>query len=177
MEFEVVGWPGDDAGIDLDYREFSYAGKFVGSATGTAVARDDETIVAAASFNADRTDAASARIRTVTVRTDRQGEGIGSRLLAGLRACLLDERYDRAYIATNNPHAYQAAYRAGFGFTGERSGLAELVLVAPIDVDDDRYVDGLDRFASRNDLPVHMRRFVEERRGHGPPSRVDPPSM
>ena len=44
MEYALVGWHDDDGGgskLRLDYRAFAYAGKFVTSSTGTAVARDD----------------------------------------------------------------------------------------------------------------------------------------
>ena len=38
MRFELVGWPADGPKLALDYRAFSYAGKFVMSNTGKAVA-------------------------------------------------------------------------------------------------------------------------------------------
>jgi GNAT superfamily N-acetyltransferase len=44
MEYALVGWHDDPGGgpkLRLDYRAFAYAGKFVTSSTGVAVARDD----------------------------------------------------------------------------------------------------------------------------------------
>jgi GNAT superfamily N-acetyltransferase len=40
MEFALLGWPEDGPTLRLDYRRFSYAGKFVMSTTGKAVIRD-----------------------------------------------------------------------------------------------------------------------------------------
>jgi GNAT superfamily N-acetyltransferase len=40
MEFALLGWPEDGPTLRLDYRRFSYAGKFVMSTTGKAVVRD-----------------------------------------------------------------------------------------------------------------------------------------
>lgn len=177
MEYALVSRPDDDRTLELDHRVFSYAGKFVRSATGKAVAREGGAIVAAASFSPDRSDPDVARIRIVTVHEDRQGESIGARLLAGLRATLLADRYDRVAIAVNNPYAYQAAYRAGFGYTGERTGMAELVLAAPCEAAAERYADGLAVYAERDDLPAEMRAYVAERRGSDPPSTVEPPSL
>ncbi|SEH46616.1 hypothetical protein SAMN05192561_102180 [Halopenitus malekzadehii] len=39
MEFELLGWPDEDPTLRLDYRAFSYAGKFATSGTGVAVLR------------------------------------------------------------------------------------------------------------------------------------------
>ena len=90
MEFALLGWPPDSPTLHLDYRRFAYAGKFVVGSTGKAVVqagekRDseyDDHVLAAASFSPDRTDDDCLCIRYVTVRDDRQGEGLGARLLA-----------------------------------------------------------------------------------------------
>ena len=45
MEVVVIGWPPNGPTLRLDYRRFSYAGKFVMSNTGKAVVREaDEEI-------------------------------------------------------------------------------------------------------------------------------------
>jgi uncharacterized protein (TIGR00369 family) len=96
------------------------------------VAAADAPLVAAAAFNEDRTDGSVCWIRYVTVRHDRRGEGVGPRLLAFVAARAGERDYDRGRIAVNNPFAYQALYRAGFRFTGEETGMAELVLDRPL---------------------------------------------
>ncbi|WP_435066529.1 GNAT family N-acetyltransferase [Haloplanus sp. C73] len=162
MDFVALGWPPDGPTLRLDYRRFAYAGKFVVGSTGKAVVRDGseseaeyaDHVRAAASFDPDRTDADCLVIRYVTVRDDRQGDGLGSRLLAFVTARADAHGYDRVRIAVNNPAAYVAAYRAGFAFTGRETGLAELVCErpadAPADRDVDTYRDGLDRYRERD---------------------------
>lgn len=178
MEFAVISWPDVEGGtLDLDHTVFSMAGRFVRPGPGTAVARRGKTVIAAARFNTDRTDGDVGRIRTIAVRTDRRGEGIGSRLLAGLRVVLLDGRYRRLRIAVNNPYAYQAAYRAGFAWTGRTSGMAELVLEAPSDGTDAEYAMGMTRYAERTELPDAMRTFAAERADQSAPEPVPAPEM
>jgi GNAT superfamily N-acetyltransferase len=182
MEYAVVGWPDEDPQLRLDHEQFAYAGKFVMSNTGKAVAREDGDtaasdgeIVAAVAFNEDRTDPATAWLRYVTVAADRRGEGVGPRLVR-FAVERLDERgYDRVRIAVNNPFAYEALYRAGFGFTGERTGIAELVLDRPGDRSRARYRAGLDAFRERDELSAAERSFLEQRHGDGPPSVIEPP--
>ncbi|WP_331236466.1 GNAT family N-acetyltransferase [Natronorarus salvus] len=169
LAFEFLGWPDEGPTLRLDYRRFAYAGKFVMSSTGKAVAREGGEVVAALAFNADRTDASTCWLRYVTVREDRRGEGIGPRLIA-FALSEIDERFDRVKIAVNNPFAYEALYKGGFGFTGEETGIAELVLSrpAPEGRSADRYRDGLDRFRER-DLSDAEERFLAERDGWSPP--------
>jgi GNAT superfamily N-acetyltransferase len=187
MEFALLGWPPDAPTLRLDYRRFAYAGKFVLGSTGTAVVRDgaadpaseyDDHLLAAASFSADRTDDDYLVVRYVTVRDDRQGEGLGARLLAFVAARAAD-RYDRVRIAVNNPAAYVAAYRAGFGFTGRETGLAELVCERPADRpaprDADAYRAGFDRYRER-DLATDDVARLDEKAAAGPPAVVDPPA-
>jgi len=209
MEFVLLGWPPDGPTFTLDYREFSYAGKFVMSNTGKALVREQSRsdggepgppvtedgdaaadIVAAAAFNEDRTDAGTCWIRYITVRQDRRGDGIGPRLAAFVADRAEDRGYDRARIAVNNPFAYQALYRAGFAFTSEETGVAELVLDRPLGDDDgaaaDRsratYQDGLDRYRERAtdpdapDLAEEERTFLAEKADTGPPDRTDSPN-
>ena len=180
LEFDLLGWPPDGPKLRLDYRRFSYAGKFVMTNTGKAVARDGEEIVAAIAFNEDRTDAETLWLRYVTVDRHRRGEGIGPRLCRFARDRALERGYVRLRIAVNNPFAYEALYRAGFGYTGETTGIAELVLEhpRPADVTDDvdagsspraRYQAGLEAFRER-DLSAEEETFLESRRGSDPPA-------
>ncbi|PSP48205.1 GNAT family N-acetyltransferase, partial [Halobacteriales archaeon QH_7_69_31] len=172
MERRVLGWPPDGPTLRLDHRRFSYAGKFVMTTTGKAVLRDpsagsdreyDDAVVAAVAFDADRTDPDTLWLRYVTVCDDRRGEGLGPRLCAFVVERAADRGYDRARIAVNNPFAYEALYRAGFGFTGRETGLAELVLERPTDAPAGRpaaaYREGLDRFRER-DLPEAAAAFL-----------------
>jgi len=41
MEFALLGWPVDEPRLRLDYRRFSYAGKFVTGSSGIAVVRGE----------------------------------------------------------------------------------------------------------------------------------------
>lgn len=186
MEFALLGWPEDGPTLRLDHEQFSYAGKFVMSTTGKAVVRanpatssdpddspDDSDVLAAVAFDADRTDATTLRCRYITVRRDCRGEGIGPRLLRFLSEHARKRGYDRLSIAVNNPYAYEAAYRAGFAFTGETTGIAELVCAfPPDDASHDRYQDGLDRYRER-DLTDAETAFLSTR--DEPPETVDPP--
>lgn len=171
MEYELLGWAEDGPTLRLDYEQFSYAGKFVMSSTGKAVARD-EGVVAAAAFDEDRTDAGTLRIRYVTVARDRQGEGIGPLLLRFVRERAVQRGYDRLVIAVNNPIAYEAASKAGFAFTGEETGVAELVLAWPGERST-QYVEGLSIFEKR-DLPEPQRAAIDSL-DDTPPPVVDPP--
>ena len=185
MERLVLGWPSDGPTLRLDHRRFSYAGKFVMSNTGKAVVRDpgeatdreyDDAVLAAVAFNEDRTDPATMWLRYVTVRGDRRGEGLGPWLCGLVVDRAADRGYERVRIAVNNPFAYEALYRAGFGFTGRETGLAELVLERPTDAPAGRpaaaYRTGLDRFRER-DLPEAAVAFLEGR----PPATAEPPGL
>jgi len=170
VEVELLGWPADGPTLRLDYERFAYAGKFVMSSTGKAVARADGELVGAVAFNADRTDETVCWLRYVTVRQDRKGEGIGPRLCAFVRDRALERGYEELRIAVNNPYAYEALHRAGFGFTGETTGIAELVLAfPPADAVDERYRDGLEQFRDR-DITDAERSFVSARLERGVPA-------
>jgi GNAT superfamily N-acetyltransferase len=181
MEYALLGWPPDGPKLELDYRRFSYAGKFVMTSTGKAVARADDEIVAAVAFNADRTDATTLWLRYVTVHKDHRGEGIAPRLSAFVARRASERGYERARIAVNNLFAYQALYRAGFAFTGEETGIAELVLERSLAADDparsrDRYQRGLGVFRERDrDLSDEEAAFLREHRSEDPPAVVDAP--
>jgi GNAT superfamily N-acetyltransferase len=192
--FAVLGWPADGPTLRLDHREFAYAGKFVMSGTGKAVAhrvagagdgRDDpdpsdpETVLAAAAFDPDRTAPGTLKIRYLTVRADARGGALGARLAAFVATRAGDRDFDRVAIGVNNAFSYEACYKAGFAWTGETSGIAELVLARPAGLpaerDDGRYRAGLDRFREREDLADPERAFLDDREGADPPALVEPP--
>ncbi|CQH56133.1 GNAT family acetyltransferase [Halobacterium hubeiense] len=188
MQYAVLGGPDDGPTLRLDWRAFSYAGKFVMSNTGKAIAFEgaplaergawppaaretDETlsdVVGAVSFNDDRTDSETAWLRYVTVREDRRGDGVGAQLCAFAAAHLLADR-ERVKIAVNNPFAYEALHKAGFGFTGEETGIAELVLERPCADRAARYQDGFDVYRER-DLSDEEAAFLDRKAGCGPPA-------
>ncbi|QLK25764.1 GNAT family N-acetyltransferase [Natrinema zhouii] len=180
MEYELLGWPPDGPKLRLDHERFSYAGKFVMTNTGKAVARaPDGRIVAAVAFNEDRTDADTLWLRYVTVDRELRGEGIGPRLCRLVRDRAVERGYDRLRIAVNNPFAYEALYRTGFSYTGETTGIAELILEYPTPADEspaddtrwddrERYQAGLEEYRDR-DLSEAEDAFLESRRDSGPP--------
>ena len=174
MKFAVRGWPPDGPTLRLDHEQFSYAGKFVMSNTGKAVVLDDDEVVAAVSFNEDRTDADTLWLRYVTVRADRRGEGIGPRLARFATARAHDRGYDRVTIAVNNVFAYEALSRAGFGFTGEETGIAELVLEHPSDRPPETYRRGFEAFRDR-ELSEDERAFLSRKVDASPPPVVSVP--
>lgn len=189
MQLRVLGWPVDSPRLKLDHERFAYAGNFATGRTGIAVAVEDgvvvpdepswspssEEVLAAASFDEDRAAENALRVRYVSVREDRRGEGLGPELLAFVVERASERGFDRVRIGVNNPIAYQACYRAGFAFTGEESGMGELVLettgAVPVRRSQDRYCDGLERFADR-DLPPPQDRVVERNVDATPPTTV-----
>jgi GNAT superfamily N-acetyltransferase len=184
VELALLGWPEGGPTLRLDYRRFSYAGKFVMSSTGKAVVRDesvdpdaggeyDEHVLAAIAFNEDRTDPDALWLRYVTVREDHRGEGLGPRLVRFAYDRARERGYERVRIAVNNPYSYEALYRAGFGFTGDETGIAEVVLERPGDRSADRYRAGFDVFAGRDDLSEGEREFLARKRERGPPAAGD----
>jgi GNAT superfamily N-acetyltransferase len=182
----LLGWPEEGPTLRLNYRRFSYAGKFVMSNTGKAVIRTrergpereadsqwDDDVLAAVAFNADRTDPETLWLRYVTVRADYRGEGLGPRLCAFVTDRAADRSYERVRIAVNNPFAYEALYKAGFAFTGEETGVAELVLerpaARPADRSTERYQAGLDRYRERDLTPAETA-FLKRKEGAEPPT-------
>ena len=198
MQYRVLGWPPDGPRLRLDHRRFAYAGKFVMSSTGKAVAFEDDPpdpgvdsyadVVAAVAVDDDRTNADACDdgdsdgddepnadgdalwIRYVTVREGRKGEGVGPRLCARVAEAAERRGYDVVRIAVNNVYAFHALHRAGFGYTGRETGLAELVLERPGDAS--RYEEGLDVFAAR-EVTDRERSFLESKRARGPPALLD----
>lgn len=185
MECELLGWPEDGPTIRLDHRRFSYAGKFVMSNSGKAVIRessdDGSEIVAVVSFNEDRTDPSTLWIRYVTVRDDRRGDGLGPQLVTYVVEAGTERGYRRIRIAVNNPYAYEALYKSGFEWTGETTGIAELVLERPLDPDSsddrstDRYHAGFETFLER-DLEAELVDFCHWQLESAPPS-IDPAAV
>ncbi len=198
MDHELLGWPPDGPKLRLDHERFGYAGKFVMTTTGKAVSRDGGEIVAAVAFDEDRTEPSTLRLRYVTVARDRHGEGIAPSLVSFVRERAGERGYDRLAIAVNNPYAYEALSRAGFAYTGETTGLAELVLERPVEgwspdrdveggssdddtgertddagaVDEDRYRAGLRAFRDR-ELTDEEAAFVRRRLERGRPGPPD----
>ena len=173
MEFEIIGWPEDDVSLELDYRVFPYAGKFVMTSTGKAVIRDTPTIIAALSFNEDRTDGERLWIRYWTVQRGYQGEGHGATLCQAFRQHATAAGYEDIRVAVNNPFAYEAAYRAGFGYTGEETGIAELILSTTSPRTTRLYHDGLARFQGREGIDED---YVSRKQQATPPPIVTIPS-
>lgn len=177
MDYAVVGWPADEPTLRLDYQRFSYAGKFVMTNTGKAVARErvDGEIVGAVAFNADRTDANTCWLRYITVRQDRRGEGIGPRLARFAAERARERGFETVRIAVNNPFAYEALYRAGFAYTGQQTGIAELVLEYPTTSGRESYQRGLDEYRGR-ELSESEREFLADRIDTEPPAVIETPS-
>ncbi|MFT4947517.1 MAG: ribosomal protein S18 acetylase RimI-like enzyme [Natronomonas sp.] len=175
MEFRLPGSEADGPTLRLDHEEFAYAGKFVMSGTGKSVARDDGTLVGAVAFSEDHTDPETVHLRYVTVRECRRGEGIGPRLLR-FTAAELSEAYETVEIAVNNPMAYEACYRAGFAYTGEQAGIAELRMsYRPDDRAGQRYRSGFEQFRER-DLPPEHEAVCDRHEKGEPPAVVDVPA-
>ncbi len=173
MEFALLGWPEDGHPLRLDYRKFAYAGKFVMTSTGKAVVGDDG-VVAATAFDEDRTDSQTLCIRYITVRHERQGDRVGPKLLRFVRNRALQKGYDRLTIGVNNPFSYQAAYRAGFCFTGEQGGIAELTLEWPGDRSTEKYHNGFSVFQDRDNSGEEAT-FVAAKLDSDPPVVIDTP--
>lgn len=174
MDFELLGWPDDGPTLDLDHEAFAYAGKFVMTSTGKAVVHDGDQIVGAVAFSPDYDDPTCMRLRYVTVRASRRGEGIGPRLLRFTAGALLS-RHETVTLAVNNPIAYEAATRAGFVWTGEETGIAELLLrYDPKAVSADTYQAGWDVFRDRV-LPDEHRAVLDRHSETAPPPPVAVP--
>jgi GNAT superfamily N-acetyltransferase len=187
VAYALLGWPEDGPTLRLDHREFPYAGKFVMSSTGKAVAYgpeagasdDPAAILAAAAFDPDRTDVDTLKIRYLTVRDGARGDGLGARLAVFVTTRAADRGFQRVAIGVNNPFSYEALYKAGFAWTGEESGLAELTLARPAgdpaERDPERYRDGLDVFRGRDGLSEAEWTFLDDRRGADPPALIPEP--
>jgi GNAT superfamily N-acetyltransferase len=134
----------------------------------------DDSILAAAAFNEDRTDPGVCWIRYITVARDRRGEELGPRLAAFVAQRAEDRGFRRLRIAVNNPFAYEAMYKAGFVYTGRQTGVAELVLERPGHRDRASYQCGLDEYRER-DLGEPESSFLADREGSEPPAVLESP--
>lgn len=175
MEYVVLGDADDGPTVELDHTTFAYAGKFVMSSTGKLVARDAGEVVGAVSFSPDRSTDDQAWLRYLTVHRARRGEGIGPRLAAGATKHLHDRGFETVAIGVNNPYAYHALYRAGFGWSGETTGIAELVLTHPANRTDDEYHRGLATYADHDRLTDDETQFINTHLDASVPGTVDPP--
>ncbi len=202
MEFAVIGWPEDEPTLRLDYRRFSYAGKFV-TGNGIAVVRGQapadhatdvdsrsslpdsldasefvDDILAAVTFNADRTDHETLWLRYLTVRRDLRGSGLqlGPKLAAVITNRAAEKGYKRVRIAVNNVFSFHALYKAGFAYTGRETGVAELVLerstVKPAAQSTATYQAGLDTFGDRTELSDAETEFIKTYSDAEPPALV-----
>jgi hypothetical protein len=178
--YEILGAPSEDPVLRLDHERFAYAGKFVMTSTGKAVARENGAVVAAVAFNRDRTDESVAWLRYLTVRADRQCEGIAPRLARLTAGHLHEAGAERVAIAVNNPYAFVACYRAGFEYAGRETGIAEVVLErrepAPTESNPERerhFRAGLETLLEAADRPVDQREYGRKRLSTGPPAPID----
>ncbi|MFB6185286.1 MAG: GNAT family N-acetyltransferase [Halobacteriaceae archaeon] len=170
MEFEIVGWPNESPTLDLDHNHFPYAGKFVMSNTGKAICTQNGSIIGAIAFNEDRTDPDVLWFRYITVHTEYQGKEIGPKLARYTAQHATNASYQAIKIAVNNPFAYHALYKAGFSFTGEQTGIAELILRYPSA--SDTYQSGLTIFEQRNGLTTEEKAFIQQKQGQESPQTV-----
>ena len=76
MEFALLGWPAADPTLRLDYRRFSYAGKFVTGGTGVAVIRRETA--ASATATAEATTEANDDDSTGDAAADTEPESLAS---------------------------------------------------------------------------------------------------
>ena len=171
---KVVARESDESGQKANARESDKADKKTsapesgesGQKASAPESDKADEIIAAAAFNQDYSTPACARVRYVTVREDRRGEGIGPQLLEWT-AEQLQGQFESVAIAVNNPIAYQACHRAGFVWTGEETGIAELRMrYAPEVTDPKRYQDGLAVFQGRELPPEQaqvLKRNAEQR--------------
>ena len=144
----------------LDHEEFSYAGKFR-LPTNKVVAREcDGDIVGVLSYDEERGSEAT-RIRYLSVRSDRQQQGVAADLVEEATDRLLDD-YPAVRISVNNPYAYGAVHRAGFGYTGDTGPQQEVVMQRPHETG--RYEEGLRKLLEA-DLSGEQRRYVERKLG------------
>lgn len=179
MEFVHLGSPAEGPTLALDHEEFAYAGKFRMGSTGKTVARDagpGDELLGAIAYNEDHDSEETIRLRYITVRDSRQGEGIGPKLLRWT-ADRLNSSAASIVIAVNNPIAYQACYRAGFVNTGTETGIAELELRYAPDAQRsaEQYDRGFSVFSDR-DLPVEQSAVIATHQGSDPPQIIECPS-
>jgi hypothetical protein len=110
--------------------------------------------------------------RSLADEEEIRGENLAA-LLAFVAARAADRGFETVRIAVNNPFAYEALYRAGFAFTGEETGIAELVLAyPPPGRSRETYQAGLDLFRARGP-DADERSFLDRKGGQDPPEVID----
>ena len=126
--------------LDLPQEEFAYAGQYRMQRYGKAILtrRPERPTAAAAIIAALTTDRHRIHhdrmvVRTIDVRRAERGNGWGPLLLRSVAHAYSTAGFDTVQINTNNPFAYIAACKAGFGWTGRTTGLAELIMTRPTD--------------------------------------------
>ncbi len=133
--FEIVSQPGTTDTIELDHRIFPFAGKFGQRQTGTAVLKEDDSVVAALSFSPDRNQPHWCRIRYLAVARDRQGEELASRLAEQFVEWCATAGFEQLLITVLNPYLVVSLARVGFGFTGENGPTGGVILAHPFSGD------------------------------------------
>lgn len=177
MEFVFLGWPADGPQLRLDYRVFPYAGKFVMTTTGKTIAREGELVCGAVCFNEDRTTPDRSWIRYVTVRRGRRGERVGPRLVSATTKHLHEAGYSAVAIAVNNPYAYVAMHRAGFGFSGDTTGIAEVVLTTAAAREPARFRAGMAVLCAQARPDPPALEYVAQWMRRDPPDLVNSPDL
>ncbi len=161
--------------IVLPQEEFAYAGQYRMQRYGKAVLtrRPDLPTAAAAIIAALTTDRHRVHhdrlvVRTIDVRRAERGNGWGPLLLRSVLPAVATAGYTTVQINVNNPFAYIAACKAGFGWTGRTTGLAELMMTRPTDRPSTwsrgRFIAGLSLYRRRR-LATASRGLIARYRG------------
>ncbi len=177
MEFVFLGWPSDGPRLELDHRRFAYAGKFVMRSTGKAIVRTGDQTIAAVSFSPDRTRDDRMWIRYVTVEETHRGRRIAPRLVGATVDRILAHDFAVVTIAVNNPFSYVAMSRAGFGFTGETTGIAEVVCSTDVEQEPVRFRAGMGVVIARAPASPAERRYAATWMRRDPPSPCPRPEL
>lgn len=168
VHVEFRGSPAGGPAVSLDHTEFRYAGKFQMTTTGKALLIDSNSCIAITAFSTDRSCDNRIWLRYVSVHDDYQARGVGPRFLRTTTTTLLDQ-VKSIRIAVNNPFAYVAAYKAGFVYTGEQTGIAELLLDHPGIRTTESYLAGLEVFRDADHLSSVEQSYLEEKHAGAPP--------
>jgi len=161
--------------IVLPQEEFAYAGQYRMKRYGKAVLtrRPDRPTAAAAIIAALSTDRHRIQenrlvVRTIDVRREARGNGWGPLLLRSVLPAVATAGFETIQINVNNPFAYIAACKAGFGWTGRTTGLAELIMTRPTDRPSrwsrGRFIAGLSLYRRRR-LDTASRGLIARYRG------------
>ena len=173
--------------LELPHERFAYAGQYRMRRYGKAVLTSRPSrpmrpgyIIAAVTTDRHRRHRDRLVVRTMDVRRDRRGHGWGPSLLVSLLPTAHAAGYRTIQIHVNNPFAYIAVSKAGFGWTGRSTGLAELVMTRPTDrpatTPQGRFAAGLSVYRRRRPTPAGRRVIARYHRGLAPldaPPTVD----